>query len=300
MKRLIFILTVTTLNCLTTVAQDIILKQNAEEIKAKVEEITDHEVKYKEFENLDGPTYTISKSDIFRIKFANGDIETFKDSETSDMNKQRYNIGDIYDENNLKGIIVYVTPDGEHGLITNHIFEHPSISYRDLVWCNKELTKYNIGLTNKDDGMVNMQILAKAIEANNLNWDDFPAFKRCLELGDGWYLPALNETEHIARVLNGGIIGSIQTSFFYGFNDKLRTLNNQQKKIKKSPYLSIGVIVSSTEWGEKFISYGYNKYSQNSSNLLIALTSTYYVLEKMSCDKYTKWENMLIFPVHKF
>jgi len=61
-------------------AQDIITKTNGDEIKAKVTEVDLNEVKYKRFENLSGPTYTMAKSDIFMIKYENGEKDVFKKS----------------------------------------------------------------------------------------------------------------------------------------------------------------------------------------------------------------------------
>ncbi|MDR1197668.1 MAG: hypothetical protein LBK94_01470 [Prevotellaceae bacterium] len=58
-------------------AQDIITLKSAEEIKAKVQEIGTDNVKYKKYDNLNGPTYTLVKSDIFMIKYENGEKEVF-------------------------------------------------------------------------------------------------------------------------------------------------------------------------------------------------------------------------------
>jgi hypothetical protein len=58
-------------------AQDIITLKNGEEIKAKVQEIGLDNVKYKKYENQAGPTYTLMKSDIFMIKYENGDKDVF-------------------------------------------------------------------------------------------------------------------------------------------------------------------------------------------------------------------------------
>jgi len=58
-------------------AQDVIFKKNGDEINAKVEEVGVNEVKYKKFDNQDGPLYTLLKSEIFMIKFANGTKEVF-------------------------------------------------------------------------------------------------------------------------------------------------------------------------------------------------------------------------------
>ena len=54
-------------------AQDLIVLRNATEIQAKVVEISPKTVTYKRWSNPDGPTYTISKSEVFYIKYQNGE-----------------------------------------------------------------------------------------------------------------------------------------------------------------------------------------------------------------------------------
>lgn len=56
-------------------AQDFITKKNGEEIKAKITEVNPSDVKYKVWDNLNGPSFTLSKSDIFLIKYENGKTE---------------------------------------------------------------------------------------------------------------------------------------------------------------------------------------------------------------------------------
>lgn len=56
-------------------AQDIIVKTNKTEIKAKVTEITETVIKYKKWENQDGPLYNITRSEVFMILYANGQRE---------------------------------------------------------------------------------------------------------------------------------------------------------------------------------------------------------------------------------
>ncbi|MCL1822379.1 MAG: hypothetical protein FWG22_06110, partial [Prolixibacteraceae bacterium] len=65
-------------------AQDIITKKNAEEIKAKVVEVSKDEVKYKRYGSESGPTYTLPVSDIFMIKYENGDKDVFGNETSSD------------------------------------------------------------------------------------------------------------------------------------------------------------------------------------------------------------------------
>ena len=54
-------------------AQDVIVLKNANEIEAKVSAISPDAVTYKRWRNIDGPTYTMPKSDILYIKYQNGE-----------------------------------------------------------------------------------------------------------------------------------------------------------------------------------------------------------------------------------
>jgi hypothetical protein len=59
-------------------AQDIITLKTGEEIEVEVQEIGVDSIKYKK-PGTEGPMYTIRKTEIFMIKYANGEKETFKD-----------------------------------------------------------------------------------------------------------------------------------------------------------------------------------------------------------------------------
>lgn len=59
-------------------AQDMLILKSGEDINSKIVEVSNQEIKYKKFENLDGPTYTVSKADVFMIKYQNGTKETFE------------------------------------------------------------------------------------------------------------------------------------------------------------------------------------------------------------------------------
>ena len=61
-------------------AQDTIRKKDGTEIAVKVLEINSSEIKYKRFDYLQGPTYSVSVSEINLIKYPNGSIEEFNKS----------------------------------------------------------------------------------------------------------------------------------------------------------------------------------------------------------------------------
>ena len=74
--RKIFIVFVLVLVCsVKGNSQDIIIKNDKTELKAKVLELTEDVVKYKKFEMLDGPIYSINKADVFMIMYSNGTKE---------------------------------------------------------------------------------------------------------------------------------------------------------------------------------------------------------------------------------
>jgi len=83
MKKLIFTEFTSTLLLLILItnnllySQDIIFFQNGDELNAKVLEIGTNEIKYKRFDNLEGPVFTINKSDVFMIKYKNGTKDVF-------------------------------------------------------------------------------------------------------------------------------------------------------------------------------------------------------------------------------
>jgi len=58
-------------------AQDIIYKTDGNEIKAKVIEIYESSIKYKNFDQQEGPIRNISQSQVFMIKYQDGKTEKF-------------------------------------------------------------------------------------------------------------------------------------------------------------------------------------------------------------------------------
>ena len=51
---------------------DNIIMKNGDEISSKILEITPDQIKYKKCTNLDGPLFTINKSDVLFIRYADG------------------------------------------------------------------------------------------------------------------------------------------------------------------------------------------------------------------------------------
>jgi hypothetical protein len=83
MKKIIFSALATIFTLSNCFSQDIITKKTSEDIQAKVIEVTTTEVKYKKFDNQNGPTFTLLKSDILMIRYENGSKDIFNESQNT-------------------------------------------------------------------------------------------------------------------------------------------------------------------------------------------------------------------------
>lgn len=90
-------------------AQDNITLKNGDEVKAKVIEINETEVKFKNFDNQEGPTRIFFKSEVFSIKYQNGTKDVFNEAPIKTINN---NTGPLYQNNTgpVKQVIVQQAP----------------------------------------------------------------------------------------------------------------------------------------------------------------------------------------------
>ena len=294
MKRTI-LLSLAALCCaLTAAAQDLIVKTDAAKIEAKVIEITPEAVRYKRFSNPDGPTYVLPVAQIHYIQYANGEKEYYtKTIPATPLTPatpatpavpeapavqpvsggryvlKQYEIGELYDQNGIRGVICQLSDDRQHGLVV-------SLDEIYLHW--SEFRKPDlrvIGTDNRSDGSVNMEKVAAYIAENNLSWDDFPAFKWCRDKGEGWYLPAIDELLTIGHNYNGGTRVQNNRQARNKFNDALKDAGG--KRMDRLVYY-----FSSTEMDEK------NAYT------------THMGIEPPYVIEIPKYNKFLVRAVHKF
>jgi hypothetical protein len=69
----------------------VITKSDGEEVKAKVLEVTQSEIKYKKFDNPNGPTFTILKKEVFMIRYENGSKDVFNSDKESKISNEDVN-----------------------------------------------------------------------------------------------------------------------------------------------------------------------------------------------------------------
>lgn len=115
-----------------------------------------------------------------------------------------YKVGDYYEKDGLKGIVVRVDDSGEHGLIM-------SLTCCSSKWLDGPDEKYNTNCFDEEDGEKNLASAEKYIKDNNKSWDMFPFIQWCRGLGPGWYPPAVDEIKDIMKAINGGKEDKVNT-----------------------------------------------------------------------------------------
>lgn len=106
-----------------------------------------------------------------------------------------YKVGDYYDQNGLKGIVVIVDESGKHGTIM-------SLDSSKEDWCSDKELKFETNAFYENDGQKNMESIETYIKNNNVSWDKFPLFKWAKDLGEGWYIPSKEESLEIWYNMN--------------------------------------------------------------------------------------------------
>ena len=302
MKKLLFVLFAVWCGAMTAAAQDLIVKTDASQVEARVLEISPDAVRYKRFSNPDGPTYVLPVAEIRYIRYANGEVEYYAkevpaepltparsageaqeqaagETEAAPQAEaprpapeyvlRRYEVGDLYDRDGVKGVVCIVSDEGTHGLVI-------SLEQIYLTWSEfRKPDLRTVGAGNRTDGEENMRTVEAYIAANGLSWDDFPAFKWCRERGEGWYLPSIDELLTIGHNYNGGTRVQNNRQARNKFNDALKDAGG--KRMDRMVYY-----FSSTEMDEK------NAYTSHTS------------LEPPYVVEIPKYNKFLVRAVHKF
>ena len=114
-----------------------------------------------------------------------------------------YKVGDYYNDGVKEGIVFVVYDGGYHGKIV-------SVDESRELWVGETVCENVTAATSKGDGMGNMNKIRR-----QPNWkSNYPAFAWCASLGDGWYLPAVDELQLIYE--NKSIINRMLNEKGYG------------------------------------------------------------------------------------
>ena len=120
--------------------------------------------------------------------------------------QESYKVGDFYSDDDKMGVVFWVDESGQHGKIIS-LDESPK-----LAWTKYEgsIRKF-VETFDKNDGGSNFsRICVRG------GWQrDYPAFAWCAELGEGWYIPAVEEmkmimSKEVYPIINEALQGLFQ------------------------------------------------------------------------------------------
>ena len=148
-------------------AQDIIITADAQKIDAKILEVSKYEIRYKEKDNLDGPTYVLEIKEISSIIYANGKVtvynqpahqesvkqekEAIEEKKNEDAKKEPHGYKDLYvglPERERTSLIKYldgypkniVAIKGDYSMI----YDKKCHIYFDFEYDDADLVEYDI------------------------------------------------------------------------------------------------------------------------------------------------------------
>ena len=138
--------------------------------------------------NFISGSYAVSSKtsiDAVRAVAIFGDAQQSDPTPKPEITSAPYAVGDYYNDGTKEGVVFEVSADGTSGKIVSMMK-----STGRLQWSSDETEqKRLIGADSQADGAANMAVV-KAISG----WETkYPAFKWCADLGDGWYLPSIEE-----------------------------------------------------------------------------------------------------------
>ena len=120
----------------------------------------------------------------FRLVLDAGQLITTATS--SITSSKTYKVGDYYNDGKKEGVVFWVDETGKHGKIVS-LAESSLLQWSSDKYEQKRL----IDADDNGDGAKNMAVVKQIPD-----WQSkYPAFKWCADLGEGWYLPAINELE---------------------------------------------------------------------------------------------------------
>lgn len=109
MKKFFFALLTTIFTLTVCFSQDLITKKSGEDIQAKVLEVTTSEIKYKKFDNLNGPTFSILKPEVLLIRYENGTKDMFvEENREETISTASFSNEDFYNQGRLDASQNYV------------------------------------------------------------------------------------------------------------------------------------------------------------------------------------------------
>lgn len=106
--------------------------------------------------------------------------------------------GDIIEIKGVKAIVFKVDGNGHGSAMTI-----TALRGKKNAWCADKNLFEELPSYSDTDGLANTLAIYRYMEQNNLNLSLLPAFEWCRSLGEGWYIPSVNQLEAFVNYILG-------------------------------------------------------------------------------------------------
>lgn len=124
----------------------------------------------------------------------------------------QYSVGDPYEKDGIKSVVIYVDKTGYHGLLmtvmgmdnNKSCKENRQASVKDMEPAQEHLEAVYSLFTN--DGLHNSQVVKNYCKERNVSMEKyFPNYAWAESLGEGWYIPGDTELAYYSLLIGEGL-----------------------------------------------------------------------------------------------
>lgn len=97
--------------------------------------------------------------------------------------------GDVLQVRGVKGIVFNVNAEGTHG----QMMSVKAFRGQDRLYCSSPSRLSGLSMLDENDGKANTQEVFDYAASKHIPLSDYPVYNWCKSLGEGWYIPSINQ-----------------------------------------------------------------------------------------------------------
>lgn len=170
--------------------------------------------------------------------------------------------GDILQVNGVRGIVFNVNEVGTHG----QMMSVKAFRGKKDLYCTKSSYLKGLSMLDENDGKANTAELFSYAASNGIDLSNYPVYNWCKSLGNGWYIPSINQLKSFINYWLGNTDveveweedDEVQVSSSDDSTPHTKIVDNILLEAGGIPFLN-GVFSSSLDNSKKVDVFEYNK-----------------------------------------
>ena len=159
--------------------------------------------------------------------------------------------GDVLQVNGVKGIVFNVNEDGTHG----QMMSVKTFRGKQNLYCVKSAYLKGISMLDENDGKANTDELFAYASAKGISLTNYPVYNWCKSLGDGWYVPSINQLKAFVNYW----LGNTDVEVDWEEDENVNSVDDSMPHTKVVNNILLGVFTSTLDASKKVDVFEYNK-----------------------------------------